>query len=69
MQHCLKGSCGTVGRAVASKIRGPRVESGQRYVYRDLELSVKCIETMNVKEKRLGMVGVFLKEMSIRDLV
>ena len=41
------GGCGSVGRVVASKSRGPRFESSKIYILRVL--------SMKIKKKRPGM--------------
>ena len=51
----MGSGCGSVGRAVASKSRGPQFESrhGQK-IYIE-HFTVNCIENTKIKKKRPGM--------------
>ena len=58
-EACGLGSgCGSVGRAVASKTRGPRLKSshGQNFIYiLNICYCQLCIEKMKIKKKMPGM--------------
>ena len=57
---------GSVGRAVASNIRGPRFKSSHRQNFKSnicLLLTVNCYEKTKINEKEAGNGPFFLKKM------
>ena len=59
----MGSGCGSVGRAVTSKSRGPRFESSHWQKFIEHLPTVKCIEKTKIKEKE-ARNGPFLKESS-----
>ena len=60
----MGSGCGTVGRAVASNIRGPRFESSHRQLLLNIDLLLTVCRKYKNKEKEAGN-GPFLKNKKI----
>ena len=62
--------CGSVGRAVASKTRGPRFESShwQKFIYIEHLFTANCVLKRQKKEKEAGN-GPFKKNINIFNCV
>ena len=61
----VESGCGSVGRAVASDIRGPRFESSLRQTFINIEqllYTVNCVlKRRKIEKKRPGMAHFFKK--------
>ena len=62
IKYLLDSGCGSVGRAVASRAKGPQFESSHWQTFKmDIHLfTFNCIEKTKIKKKRAGMAD-FLK--------
>ena len=59
--NILGSGCASLGRAVASNTRGPRLESSHQQNLNICLCTINCFEKMKTNEKRPGMVHFFKK--------